>query len=152
MYGKKATAYLSLIATRLGRGCAQFLLFVLLSNFLTTAALSAQSADLQKAVTDDFQSAGFAAGVQSYVICTPQGLKRITLDENGNPVGDSDRSWEHCVYCLPFHKLAGELISYVADFPVVDTTSYKLAYTPDVLIEPRSILDLSSPPRAPPLA
>lgn len=147
MYGKKTAEYLIPFAARLGRGCGQFMLVVLFLNFLSTAALSAKAADMQNALEDDL-----LLGIQSYVICTPQGLKRITLDEDGNPVGDSDSSLQHCVHCLPFHKLAGGLISLEANFPVVDLTSYKFPPVYDVFIEPLAALNATCPPRAPPLA
>ncbi|PCI34448.1 MAG: hypothetical protein COB54_01290 [Alphaproteobacteria bacterium] len=141
MYGKKAPALLSLILAHMGRRVGHFMLAVLLLNFLSTAALSATRTDM----TDDFLS-----GEQSFVICTPQGLKRITLDENGTPVSDDEASLEHCVYCLPFQKVVMGTAFNETDFPVVDLLSYKLCYSYDVAILPDTPLKASCPPRAPP--
>ncbi|MBL4802273.1 MAG: DUF2946 family protein [Emcibacter sp.] len=143
MYGKQTTAYLSLIVARLGRGVGRFMLTVLLLNFLSTAALSAAAADR----TDDLLSSE-----QSFVICTPQGLKRITLDENGNPTEDGEGNLEHCVYCLPFHKGVISAAFTVTDFPVVAPVSYKPLFAQYVSILPDAPLNTASRPRDPPLS
>lgn len=145
MYGKQTTEFLSLTARKFGRGIGQFMLSVLLLNFLSTAILSASSADMRNSGQDDLLS-----GIQSVIICTPQGLKRITLDENGNPVGDNEGKLEHCVYCLPFHKLAIGSFSSEVDFPVVDLASYKPRYAKRISSLTDMPLNMACPPRAPP--
>ena len=144
MYGKKTTAFLSLIVAQAGRRIGHFMLGVLLLNFLSTAALSATAADRNA----DFLS----ASNQSYVICTPQGLKRITLDENGNPTQEDKGNLDHCVYCLPFHKGVIGTAFTAADFPVVDPVSYRLFHAHDVLLIPDAPLNAACLPRAPPVA
>lgn len=145
MYGKKTTAFLSIIAHSLGRRVGQFMLSILLMNFLTTAALSATNADMQAAANGDLLS-----GVQSFVICTPQGLKRITLDENGNPTQDDLAGSNHCVYCLPFHKVVVADYSPPIPFLEIGSVSYKPRFAQAIIPLPDDILNTSSAPRAPP--
>lgn len=143
MYGRKTIPYLTLIAARLGRRLGHFMLCVLLLNFLSTAALSATAADR----TEDFLS----ASDQSFIICTPQGLKRITLDKNGNPTQDDEGNLDHCVYCLPFHKGIIGAAFRAVDSPVVDPVSYRLFPTHNLVLIPDAPLNMSCPPRAPPV-
>ena len=143
MYGIKTTAFLSLITARLGRGVGQLVLAVLLLNFLSTAALSANSLR---------QEGDLLSGGQTVIICTPQGLKRISLDENGNPTQDNKGSLEHCIYCLPFHKVVASAAFPEIDFPVVGPVSYKRDFARYVPHIPDAPLNAACPPRAPPLA
>ncbi|NOZ42115.1 MAG: DUF2946 domain-containing protein [Alphaproteobacteria bacterium] len=144
MYGKE-TSLLSLIPPRLGRRIGWFMLCILVANFLSTAALSAKSADLQYA-----RETG--SGAQSYIICTPQGLKRITLDDEGNPVGNDKAGLKYCVYCIPFHKVNITTFSVDVVPPDIEFTLFKFYFTNNHLIIPRDILDKSRTPRAPPVA
>ena len=145
MYGKQKDIFLTSFATRFGRGVGRFVLFVMMLNFLSTAALSATGLNAQDTLNDDPFSGG-----QSYVICTPQGLKRITLDENGTPINDDKGNLDHCVYCLPFHKGVMETASPEAGLPVVPLLSYTSAFPQDDLIIPADPLNDACPPRAPP--
>lgn len=117
-------------------------LFALLMNFLSATLLSVQNADAFPSVQN---------GEQSYVLCTSRGLKRITLDENGNPVENPEDIPEHCVYCLPFYQDGGGLLSPQFDFPVLDIAWVQSIPAWDVFPQPLIILDKSCPPRGPPL-
>lgn len=97
MYGEQYSNSLSLTVSRPSHRLGQFVLFILLMNFMFTATLSANIMYMN----DDFQ-----AWADSFVSCTPQGLKRISLDENGNPVEDDRDRLEYGVCCLPFQKAA----------------------------------------------
>ncbi len=141
MYGKQNLNFLSLIVSRLGHRLGQFVLFVLLMNFMSTAALSASSMGMK----DDFQ-----ADTGSFVICTPQGLKRISLDENGNPVDDDKGRLEHCVYCLPFQKVALGSSNFEYNFAVANLISLKPRYRHSISVTPDVPLNTACPPRAPP--
>jgi len=143
MHGKQSTAFLSIIARRLGRGAARFMLASLLLNIFATAALSAASPGLQDALENDFLTG-------SYIICTPQGLKRITLDENGNPVSGNEGKFEHCVYCLSFHKITIGSLSSEISYPVHDLIADKRLYSHDVSCHADAVLNMAWPPRAPP--
>ncbi len=143
MYGKQTTEFMSLIAGRFGRGIGRFILFVLMVNFLSTAALSTANAN-----SDD----NFLPGEQSVVICTPQGLKRITLDKNGNPTKGNEGRLEHCIYCLPFHKVIANTASLVVESPVLNPVSYRLYFPQYISLSPEAPLNTACPPRAPPVA
>ena len=145
MTGKKSTAFLTLIAQRLGQRLGRFMLSVLLLNIFATAALSATSGGLQDDLENDFLS-----GVQSYIICTPQGLKRIILDENGNPVNADESKSEHCIYCLPFHKIVIDNSSIDAGYVDVGMASSKHSGIYDVFHLPETPINITCPPRAPP--
>ncbi|MCF6216707.1 MAG: hypothetical protein L3J58_11110 [Emcibacter sp.] len=145
MTGKKSTAFLTFIAQRLGRKLGQFMLSVLLLNIFAAAALSATNTGLQDALENDFLS-----GVQSYIICTPQGLKRITLDENGNPVNPDEGKTEHCIYCLPFHKMVLDNASVEISYVDVGPVSHKPLGIYDVFHLPETPINITCPPRAPP--
>ncbi len=146
MYGKKTTAFLSIIAHSLGRRVGRFMLSVLLMNFLATAALSATNADMQASANNDL-----LIGAQSFVICTPQGLKRITLDDNGNPTQDDTAGSNHCIYCLPFYKIALTDSSPTIIFLQTVNVSYKPRYIQAIISFKNVVLDTSCPPRAPPI-
>ncbi len=145
MAGKKSTAFLTLIAQRLGRKMGRLMLSVLLLNIFSAAALSATNGGLQDALENDFLS-----GIQSYIICTPQGLKRITLDENGNPVNPDEGKSEHCIYCLPFHKIVLNNTSVEISYVDVGPVSNKPTGIYDILYLPETPVNITCPPRAPP--
>jgi len=145
MYRTQPPAFLTRTAHGLSRRVSQFMLFILLLNIFANAALSATSPSLQDVLENDFLS-----GTQSYIICTPQGLKRITLNEHGIPVSGNDESKsEHCIYCLPYHKLAIGYSAAEITPPVTDLIAAKPAYN-----DARYLLDMplntACPPRAPP--
>lgn len=148
MYGQKQTAFLSLIFARLGQGIGQVMLAVLLLNVLATAALSAQSAaDIAAAQDDPF------ALTQSVIICTPQGLKRITLDENGDPVENTDDGAGNCIHCLPCHKGALQATSYENGLsPVALLDSYRFSLDKGLPFPLASSCNRACRPRAPPAA
>jgi len=145
MYGKNAFPFLSVIAARAGRGIGRVLLSVLLANFLSTAALSATNADMERARSD-----AAPAAAQSYIICTPQGLKRITLDKKGNPVEDKAGP-KYCIYCLPFHKVNISVFSVEIPFLDSEYTTHRVYFDHLHQIIFRLVLDKSRTPRAPPL-
>lgn len=141
MYGKQKSNFMSTIVTRFGHRLGHFILCVLLLNFLSTAALSASTIGQN----DDLQS-----DIQSYVICTPQGLKQISLDKNGNPVGDDTDRLEHCVYCLPFQKVALSSSDIDDPLPLANLIACKSHFWQSVSIGADTPLDAACPPRAPP--
>ncbi|PHZ84959.1 hypothetical protein [Paremcibacter congregatus] len=148
MYGLRTPAVLSLILARLGRGVGQFMLSVMLLNIFAATALSAQSAAQMAAAEDDL-----FASTLSVVICTPQGLRRITLDENGEPVDSNDDVSGNCVHCLPCHKGALQAISTENGLsPVVILASYRFSFDTGAALPPTSSRNRACPPRAPPYA
>lgn len=143
MYGKNTTAFLSLFAAYFGRRISYSILFILLANFLATSVHATTPSNID----DTFQTSE-----QTFVICTPQGLKRITLDKNGNPVSDEKNSLEHCLYCLPFQKIVINDAFLGDSFPNGDLFNYSHYYGYDDSMVPCPTLNASCAPRAPPLA
>ncbi|WP_417319131.1 DUF2946 family protein [Emcibacter sp.] len=87
-----------------------------------------------------------------YVLCTPNGVKKIAFDKDGNPVKQDDSSSDNlCLFCLPFHKIDTALLS--PDAPV-QFIALPRNPTPvalhDKLLLP-SFESSPSSPRAPPL-
>lgn len=151
MYGKQTFAFLTLTAHRLARKVGLFMLSVFVINILGTAALSASGMAPGMNSQDSLEN-DLLSGTQRIIICTPQGLKSITLDENGNPSADDKASPVHCVFCLPFHKVVAENISFELSPPVIDLISRQPHYTDNISLCPRETLNASCPPRAPPFA
>jgi hypothetical protein len=60
------------------------------------------------------------AGGDQIVICTPTGLRLITVDAQGKPVEKQDRTREgYCVFCLPLvHAASGALAPLVLPIPL----------------------------------
>jgi hypothetical protein len=60
------------------------------------------------------------AGGDQIVICTPTGLRLITVDAQGKPVEKKDRTREgYCVFCLPLvHAASGALAPLVLPVPL----------------------------------
>jgi len=76
---------------------ARLLVFALLFNIFNASFLPAVNA---AGLSDDLLSEG-----QVIVICTPHGMKRVILDENGIPREDTENISEYCSNCLPFNKV-----------------------------------------------
>ncbi len=62
---------------------------------------------------------GIPASGEQIVICTPSGLRLITVDAQGQPVEQQDSTREgYCVFCLPLvHAASGALAPLAVDPP-----------------------------------
>jgi hypothetical protein len=71
----------------------------------------------------------FAAGGAQIVICTPSGLRLITVDAQGQPVEPQDSSREgYCVFCLPLvHAASGALAPQGITLPAPPIALVQLA-------------------------
>ncbi|MFC7049275.1 hypothetical protein [Emcibacter nanhaiensis] len=130
------------------RGLASVLiLFSLFFNIVTTVSAAQSWSSVHKILE---QNADTDAIV--YVLCTPNGVKKIAFDENGNPIESDDSSQDNlCLFCLPFHKVDAALLTTVEPLQTVFVPDGR---TPvalnDELLLPFSVSKKSSP-RAPPL-
>ena len=130
------------------RGLASTLiLFTLFFNIVTTVSAAQSWSSMHKSLD---QASDTNAIV--YVLCTPNGVKRIAFDENGNPIKSDDGSQDNlCLFCLPFHKADATLMSTLEPIQIAFNTGDR---TPvalhDELLLPFSVSKQASP-RAPPL-
>ncbi|MCF8473139.1 MAG: hypothetical protein K9G26_00470 [Emcibacter sp.] len=133
------------MTARLGQSVSRFILYILLFNIFSTAAFSATSGNMGGLTADNLQSS-----VQTFIICTPQGLKRISLDENGNPVGNEDGNLKPCVYCLSYHTMVVGIFfapHYIVPFEDRSSKSLNILYSSTV---PARQQEDCRTPRAPP--
>lgn len=95
------------------------------------------------------------AGGEQIVICTPTGLRLITVDAQGKPVEKQDRTREgYCVFCLPLvHVASGALAPLDVVLPL-PANRLALARPPQVEADrlPLPAAQTFAQPRAPPMA
>ncbi|WP_321389383.1 DUF2946 family protein [Emcibacter sp.] len=130
------------------RGTATFLILAsLFFNILSTVAAARSWSSVHETL-DELQSSDRIV----YVLCTPNGVKKIAFDENGNPVEEDSSGTDNlCLFCLPFHKIDAALLTSAE---LVQLLIVSRDHTPvalqDQLLLPYPYSKKASP-RAPPL-
>ena len=95
-------------------------------------------------------NAGSGEFFTTVVICTPNGLRTISLDANGEPLPDQANYSEFCVFCLPLNDghsyVPGVQITVLAPSLVRS----RIALPLDINISPSIVFLESRPVRPPP--
>ena len=119
-------------------------------------ALSALILNLIVGVSVPMAEAGALTAVSdteltsTIIICTPNGLRTIVLDANGNPLPDNKSDADLCAFCLPLN--GGQCGTVNVPLAVVVSAEPQVRIlSPEHVRQTRYSISLTSrPPRAPP--
>lgn len=84
-------------------------------------------------------------------ICTPNGIKFITLSADGTPVQDAPITTIKCDYCLPLFGGNSFVPASQINVPALRLSSLSLRFNHNIIDALNSVLITSHPPRAPPV-
>ncbi|WP_138380592.1 DUF2946 family protein [Luteithermobacter gelatinilyticus] len=135
---------LSGLMPRLNRAVSLMLFLSIFFNIVMTVS-AARAAPLSQ-----IDGSSTLATGGTFYLCSPYGLKSVTLDENGNPVDHDIASTVFCVFCLPFNKtdLTPPAMAHVPLAPApVTAPSYPIS---DATPLPVALVAVP-PARAPPI-
>lgn len=144
MFLKRTHNVLSRFNQSRRKAYARLVAFALLFNILTASFMPAAMAS---SLADSLLTDSHVV-----VICTPQGMKRIILDEDGIPHEDPENTSEYCSSCLSFNKIFSADQYNVAAFYIPEIERH-IHTTSTNDIHHRDLIALrNASPRAPPLS